>query len=212
MLGIGLWQMLRAKTPDADRAMYRIAVRTGAWMSLAAGVGVAITGDIQSKIMTSQQPMRMAAAEALYNTEDSGASFSLLTIGSLHGQQEIWSVRVPGLLSHLATGSFNGKVEGINQIQAANVERYGPGSCLPFVPATYWSFRLMIGLGLVAVAFAVLVLWSTRGNRQPRSRLLRTKRCSLTPTAPVNRSAAPAAINSGAPPSRSRMPAEISAR
>ena len=39
-------------------------------MLLVAGVGVAVTGDIQGKIMTDVQPMKMAAAEALYETED----------------------------------------------------------------------------------------------------------------------------------------------
>ncbi len=184
VLGIALWQMLRRKTPDADRAMYRLAVRAGAWISLVAGAAVALTGDLQGKIMTSQQPMKMAAAEALYNTKDSGASFSLFTIGSLNGQHEVWSVRLPGLLAFLATGSFRGKVEGINQIQAAYVERFGPGSYLPVIPATYWSFRLMIGLGMFAAAFALLVLWLTRGARRPRSRLL-TAVALAVPVLPV---------------------------
>jgi len=171
VLGIGLWQLMRAKTPDVDRAMYRNAARVGAWVSLVSGALVAITGDLQGKIMTEQQPMKMAAAEALYNTR-SGASFSLFTIGSLDGKHEIWSLRLPKLLSFLATGSFNGKVDGINQIQAAYVERYGPGSYLPVVPATYWSFRLMIGLGVLAMLVAAVTLWATRRGRQPRSRLL----------------------------------------
>jgi cytochrome bd ubiquinol oxidase subunit I len=171
VLGIGLWQLMRAKTPGADRMMYRNAARVGAWVSLASGALVAITGDLQGKIMTEQQPMKMAAAEALYNTR-SGASFSLFTIGSLDGKHEIWSLRLPKLLSFLATGSFNGKVDGINQIQAAYVERYGPGSYLPVVPATYWSFRLMIGLGMLAMLVATVTLWATRRGRQPRSRLL----------------------------------------
>jgi cytochrome d ubiquinol oxidase subunit I len=171
VLGIGLWQLMRAKTPDVDRVMYRNAARVGAWVSLVSGALVAITGDLQGKIMTEQQPMKMAAAEALYNTR-SGASFSLFTIGSLDGKHEIWSLRLPKLLSFLATGSFNGKVDGINQIQAAYVERYGPGSYLPVVPATYWSFRLMIGLGVLAMLVAAATLWATRRGRQPRSRLL----------------------------------------
>ena len=166
VLAIALWHLLRPATAAGDRAMYRIAVRAGAWVSLVAGAGVAITGDLQGKIMTEQQPMKMAAAEALYDTRQP-ASFSLFTIGSLDGKHEVWSLRVPHLLSFLATGSFNGKVDGINQIQAAYVARYGPGSYLPIIPVTYWSFRLMIGFGMLAVAFAALVLWLTRRGRTP---------------------------------------------
>ena len=49
---------------------YRRSIRLGAWVVLVAGLGVAITGDFQGKIMTEVQPMKMAAAEALYDTED----------------------------------------------------------------------------------------------------------------------------------------------
>ena len=67
-----------------------------------------------------------AAAEALYNTE-SPASFSLFTIGSLNGNQELWSVRVPYLLSLIATLNPHGTVQGINNVERAYVKKYGPG-------------------------------------------------------------------------------------
>ncbi|HWU22247.1 MAG TPA: cytochrome ubiquinol oxidase subunit I, partial [Nocardioides sp.] len=79
VVGIGLWHLRRATSED--RSIYRTAVRTGAAIVLAAGIGVAITGDIQGKIMTEVQPMKMASAEALYNTE-SPASFSWFTLGT----------------------------------------------------------------------------------------------------------------------------------
>jgi len=111
--------------------------------------------------MTEQQPMKMAAAEALYDTV-TPASFSLFTIGSLDGSQEIWSVRVPRVLSFMATGSFDGKVEGINDLQAAETAQYGPGDYVPNIPMTYWMFRLMIGFGMLAGLLSVIGLWLTR--------------------------------------------------
>ena len=62
--------------------------------------------------MDTQQPMKMAAAEAVYKTQ-SGASFSLLTIGNLSGQP-IFQIRIPHLLSLIATLSWNGKVTGVD--------------------------------------------------------------------------------------------------
>ena len=94
------------------------------------GVLVAVSGDQLARVMTDQQPMKMAAAEALYETSQP-ASFSLFTIGTLDGRQEVFSVRVPDLLSFLATGSLDGKVEGINDLQAAYAATYGPGSYIP---------------------------------------------------------------------------------
>jgi cytochrome d ubiquinol oxidase subunit I len=137
------------------------------------GVGVTVTGDLQGKIMTDQQPMKMAAAEALYTTQQP-ASFSIFTIGSLNGSQEKFSIRIPRLLSFLATGSFDGKVDGVNDIRASYEKGYGshpqaqsysPDGYVPIMPVTYWSFRLMIGLGLGAAAAGVILLWMTRRGR-----------------------------------------------
>jgi cytochrome d ubiquinol oxidase subunit I len=140
---------------------------------LIAGVGVLITGDLQARIMTEQQPMKMASAEALYETSKP-ASFSLFTIGSLDGSEEVASVRIPSLLSFMATGSPSGEVEGINNIQQEYEQKYGPGDYKPNVPITYWSFRLMIGFGGLAMVVAALALWFSRRGRSPANRWLWT--------------------------------------
>jgi cytochrome d ubiquinol oxidase subunit I len=136
---------------------------------LVAAVAVSITGDLDSKLMVEQQPMKMAAAEALYEST-TNAPFSILSIGDLSGENATRIIEVPGLLSFLATGSFDGKVQGINDLQAQYVQTYGAGNYVPYVPATYWGFRLMIGLGMVSALYALWVLWRFRGGRVPRSK------------------------------------------
>jgi cytochrome d ubiquinol oxidase subunit I len=138
------------------------------WITLVAGVAVLASGHTQGVIMTQQQPMKMAAAEALYRTEQP-ASFSLLTVGTLDGSREIWSIKVPGLLSFLATGTPDGRVEGIYDLQDRYVQQFGPGDYRPNIPLTYWSYRLMIGCGLLATAIAAVGLWQTRKGRRPAS-------------------------------------------
>ncbi len=81
LVAVALWHLIRNRD-SADTPAYRFAARFGAWVTLASATLVVITGDIQGKIMTQVQPMKMAAAEGLYTTE-SPASFSVLTIGSL---------------------------------------------------------------------------------------------------------------------------------
>jgi cytochrome bd ubiquinol oxidase subunit I len=180
VVGIAFWHMTRKSTSADDVPMYRRAVRTGAVVLLAAGLGVAISGDAQGKVMTEVQPMKMAAAEGLYETETS-ADFSVLTIGTLDGSQEKFSIKIPGLLSFLATGSFNGTVQGINPLREKYIATYGqdpgatyysPGDYTPIIPVTYWTFRIMIGLGLLAAAVAVWILAATRRGRVPERRLL----------------------------------------
>jgi cytochrome d ubiquinol oxidase subunit I len=136
---------------------------------LVAAVGVAATGDRQAKVMTQVQPMKMAAAEALYDTK-STAGFSIFTIGTLEGRDEIFSVRIPGLLSYLGKGDFDARIEGINDIQTAYEAKYGPGNYTPNIPLTYWTFRLMIGVGLSAALAAIWVLWAFKRGRLPKSR------------------------------------------
>ena len=97
---------------------------------LIAGIGVLITGDLQARVMTEQQPMKMAAAEALYETSQP-ASFSLFTIGSLDGREEMAGVRIPSLLSFMATGDPGGEVEGINNLQAEYDEHTAPATTRP---------------------------------------------------------------------------------
>ncbi len=170
---VALWHLIRRSDTDrgADSDAYRSALRLGAWTTLAAMVALTISGDTQGKVMTEVQPMKMAAAEALYETQQP-APFSILTIGTLDGSKPVYQIEIPGLLSFLATGSFDGKVEGINDLQMQYVKQYGPGDYKPIIPVTYWTFRLMIGFGAVAALIALWALWASRRGRTPRSKWL----------------------------------------
>lgn len=167
VLGIAAWRLLRR--PTDDPGPFRTAAKVGASVLLVAGLLVAVTGDIQGKVMTDQQPMKMAAAEALYSTEQP-AAFSLFTVGTLDGSQEVFSIKVPALLSFLATGDFNGQVQGINDIAAEYQTTYGPGTYTPNIPVTYWTFRFMIGAGVLAALAALWFLWRLRRGALPGSR------------------------------------------
>ncbi len=165
VIAVAAWHLARGN----DTQLFRRVLRLGLSVTLMAAIATAATGDIQARLMESQQPMKMAAAEALYNTE-SPASFSLFTIGSLSGNQQLWSIRVPYLLSLIATLNPHGTVQGINNVERAYVKKYGPGDYKPYVPVTYWSFRLMIGFGVLAGLLALVGLWLTKRRREmPRS-------------------------------------------
>jgi cytochrome d ubiquinol oxidase subunit I len=164
LAGISMWKLLRDRS-DATRP-FRSTARAGAAMVLVSGLVVAVTGDVQGKIMTEQQPMKMAAAEALWETEQP-ASFSIFTIGTPDGTEEVFSIRIPYLLSFLATGDFNGRVEGINDLQVSEVQKFGPGDYTPNTPITYWTFRWMIGAGGLAALAAAWFLVAMRKGRVP---------------------------------------------
>jgi cytochrome d ubiquinol oxidase subunit I len=172
--GVAMWHLIRRPTQQdpQDVAAFRSAVKAGAITALAAAVVTIATGDIQGKLFTTRyQPMKMAAAEALYHTSRP-APLSLLTIGTLNGAKEIFTIGIPRLLSFLATGNWNARVQGIDNLQAHYSQVYGPGSYTPVIPVIYWSFRLMIGVGLLTALIALIALAAIRRGRTPRSRVL----------------------------------------
>ncbi|MGA3487387.1 cytochrome ubiquinol oxidase subunit I [Micromonosporaceae bacterium DT55] len=169
VVSVAVWHLIRNRGVDTDA--YRFAARFGSWVTIASAAAVVLTGDIQSKIMMQVQPMKMAAAEGLYTTEQ-GASFSVLTIGSLDGSREMFALKIPYLLSWLANGDFNSEVQGINDIQAAYSAQYGAGNYTPIIPVTYWSFRFMIMFGMIAALIAVWVLWTYRKDRDSNNKWL----------------------------------------
>ncbi len=153
--------------------VFRKSVRLGLIGMLIGSLGTIITGDLLAKVMTDVQPMKMAAAEALWETS-APASFSVFTIGTLDGSTEVFSLRVPGVLSFMATESFTGEVEGINNVQAEFEERYGPGDYRPNIAVTYWTFRMMMGAAFLLLLTAIVGLWLTRKGRLPKSKTVWT--------------------------------------
>jgi cytochrome d ubiquinol oxidase subunit I len=108
-------------------------------------------------IVTELQPMKISAAEALWDTEQP-ASFSLFQIGGFTEQDQTpsFSIAIPGLLSYLSTGSFDGKVVGLNELNQQYEKTYGRGNYVPPVEAIYWSMRVMAYAGSLIALVAVL--------------------------------------------------------
>jgi len=161
------WHLARNQHLDTMRPTLKF----GLWLMIGAGAVTVLTGDQLSVAMVSTQPMKMAAAEATFKTVcGADASFSLFTLGTPDGSGELFSVRVPYLLSLLSTKTFDGCVEGINELQAQYAQAFGPGDYTPVLWITYWAFRWMIGLGVLHVLVAGVGLWLTRKGRVPRNR------------------------------------------
>jgi cytochrome bd ubiquinol oxidase subunit I len=155
ILGISAYHLMK-KT--SEQQFFRRSLQIGLGVGLVSSVLVAMVGHVQAQHMVQIQPMKMATAEALWNSEQP-ASFSLFTIGNLNGTSEVFSLRVPYLLSVLSYNNFTGRVEGINELQVRYVKEYGPGNYVPPVPIIYWTFRLMIGAGMLMILFALFGLF-----------------------------------------------------
>ncbi|MFC7374740.1 cytochrome ubiquinol oxidase subunit I [Brachybacterium sp. GCM10030267] len=192
--GVASWHMVRhhraareagletVEGRDHDtvaRDLYRPTLRLGVVAMVIAGVALAITGDLQAQIMFKQQPMKMASAEALCETQE-GAPFSILTIGGPDAFDQDCSsvthlIEIPYLTSFLATHTFDAELQGVDDLNAQYQEEFGESvtdiqgnvqqaDYRPNLFVTYWSFRLMIGLAVFSAVMALWALWITRGR------------------------------------------------
>src|SRR6266536_1294398 len=176
VLGISGWHLLRERHAEVFARSARIALVVS-FVS-----AVAFVGHAQAQVMTRQQPTKMAAAEALWSDE-APAGFSLFAVGDVeHGRNHV-NLVVPHALSILATNTLNGEVKGINDVQAEEVARFGPGNYLPVLGAfTFlglvllryrrlergrWFHRLALwGIGLPLLANTLGWVFTEMG-RQP---------------------------------------------
>jgi cytochrome d ubiquinol oxidase subunit I len=165
VLGVACWHLVHGSHPTLFRRASKLALVVLVPVA-ALNLGV---GSYMGIVADDLQPMKISAAEALWNTQQP-AAFSLFQIGGFTKSDPTpsFSIEVPGLLSWLATGSFDGKVEGLNQIQQQEAQAYGPGNYIPPVRTVYWSMRVMAYLGtivLVVAALGAFLLWRGRLER-----------------------------------------------
>ena len=151
VLGISAWHLLRGSEPLLFRRSARIALV----FSFAAALLTATTGHGQAQDTVRSQPMKIAAMEGLWDSEQP-ASFSLFAIHDQPNRRSERDFRVPYLLSVLSHNNATAEVRGINQLQAEAEATFGPGNYIPPVALVYWSFRIMVGLGL---CFIAITLW-----------------------------------------------------
>jgi cytochrome d ubiquinol oxidase subunit I len=170
VFGVACWHLLRGRNHDLFRRAAKLALIVGVPIS-ALNLGI---GSHLGVVITGYQPMKIAATEALWDTEQP-ASFSLFQIGgfTVDDQTPSFDVEIPYLLSILATGSLNGEVQGMNPLQASAEAEYGSGDYIPPVRTAYWAMRVMAYLGsLVFLVLGVAAFFAWRGTLEPKRWLL----------------------------------------
>ncbi|HXV34137.1 MAG TPA: cytochrome ubiquinol oxidase subunit I [Gaiellaceae bacterium] len=165
VFGVACWHFLRGRNVEIFRHAAKLALivlvpvsAVNLWIGSTLGV-----------VITDYQPMKIAATEAQWDTCQPCA-FSLFQIGgfSEDDQTPAFDIEIPHLLSLLATESWNGEVQGMNQLQAQYEQQYGQGNYVPPVRTTYWSMRIMAYLGTLVFLVAALgayLMWRQRLER-----------------------------------------------
>jgi cytochrome bd ubiquinol oxidase subunit I len=167
MLGISCWHLLRGRNVE----LFRRAAALALIVAVPATLINLTVGNRFGEAVTGAQSMKIASAEALWNTQQP-AGFSAFQIGGFSAQDPdpSFSITIPRLLSYMATGSFNGKVQGINQLQAQEQKQYGKGNYIPNVEVVYWSIRVMAYLGVLMFLVAAVGAWLYRKRKLESAR------------------------------------------
>ncbi|MCL2454628.1 MAG: cytochrome ubiquinol oxidase subunit I [Micrococcales bacterium] len=186
MAGIAIWWMVKA-VRAGDEAQAKNVWRKGAYVGLVtvlvSGASLVWSGHHQAVLMTQIQPTKMAAAEALCVTPPAGegAGFTIAAFGDCapgKGDENMSHfITIPGMLSWLATWDTTAPFAGADQLNkefseafpemvvAQDVVLGEDGDFLPPVMATFWSFRVMLTLGIFSAVLALWGLWALRGGR-----------------------------------------------
>lgn len=152
VMAISAWHLLR----KSNIAFFTRSLKVAAVLGFISSLAVAGIGHGQAQYMIKVQPMKMAAAEALWKSENP-AGLALFSIFDEEKQQDIFTVRIPGALSFLAYNKFEGEVKGIQELQAQTQAKHGPGDYVPSVFWSFWTFRTMIGVGGLMILLAGLL-------------------------------------------------------
>jgi len=168
ILAVSAYHIVRKQNVDLFKRSFSIASLTG----LIAGVLIFLGGHAMGQYEREIQPMKLAAIEAMWKTEQP-ASFSLLTIFDSSGRGEVWSIRIPYAMSFLACNNFTCEIKGVNELQAQAVEKYGPGSYVPLMIVTYWTFRVMMAFGFMMMGIAAFLVWANLKRDIAKARWLK---------------------------------------
>jgi cytochrome d ubiquinol oxidase subunit I len=152
MLAVSAWYLRKRREVQAFNHTATVAVI----VLLPAIMVQMFVGNKLGEVEAKYQPAKIAAAEAQW-TNCQPCSFSAFQIGGgSNDQTPSRIIAIPHLLSVLATGTWSGPVEGLNELQSQYQKQYGPGNYIPNVFIQYWSMRVMAYLGSL---IALLALW-----------------------------------------------------
>jgi cytochrome d ubiquinol oxidase subunit I len=167
MLGVCCWHFLRGQEVD----LFRRAAKLALIVALPVTLLQLVVGNRFGEAVTSAQSMKIAASEAQWNTCQP-CGFSLIQFGGFTTSDPTpsFSITIPRLLSYMATGSFKGQVQGLNQLQTQEQRKYGRGNYMPDVRVIYWSMRVMAFAGVLMFLVAVLGAWLYWKQRLERAR------------------------------------------
>jgi cytochrome d ubiquinol oxidase subunit I len=168
-LSFSAWHLLQNEGKNRD--FFKRSFRWSASFAFIGAVLVGLIGHAQGQYLAKVQPLKVAAMEGHWETEQPG-SFSVIAWIDQENQENPLDLTVPYALSFLLYNDFSSEVKGLIDLQDEAEARYGPGDYIPPVVLLYWSLRVMIGFGLVMILLSGLALYYSYRNSLARHTFL----------------------------------------
>jgi cytochrome bd ubiquinol oxidase subunit I len=168
VLGFSAWHLLKNK--ESNLEFFQRSFKWAAAFALIGAVAVVLVGDAHGKYLAKHQPMKISAAEAVWETE-SPADFVVVAGINEEAGENGFEIRIPKALSFLLYNKFEGEVKGLQDLQAEAEAQYGPGNYIPPVTITFWTFRFMVGIGFLMGLLALLAVIKPKIKTLDKNRL-----------------------------------------
>ncbi|HSC83270.1 MAG TPA: cytochrome ubiquinol oxidase subunit I [Pseudomonas sp.] len=139
------WHLLKGKRDPATRMMFSMAL----WMALLVAPIQALIGDAHGLNTLKYQPAKVAAMEGHWDTEK-GVPLLLFGIPDMQAETTRYAIGIPRLASLILTHDLDGEIKGLKE--------WAPQD-RPNALIVFWSFRVMIGLGVLMILAGAIGLW-----------------------------------------------------
>jgi cytochrome d ubiquinol oxidase subunit I len=156
---VGAFHLWRDQHLPGPRVMFSMAM----WMAMLVAPIQILAGDQQGLNTLEHQPTKIMAMEGHYESHKNGAPLILFGLPDQAAGEVKYALEIPKLGSLILKHSLDAPMAGLDTVPREN---------WPPVPITFWSFRIMVGLGLLMLALGLFSLWNRWRGTLYQSRLL----------------------------------------
>ncbi|MEN0582546.1 MULTISPECIES: cytochrome ubiquinol oxidase subunit I [unclassified Kosakonia] len=166
----GAWHLLREARHPAARQMFSL----GLWMLVVMAPVQIVLGDLHGENTRDHQPIKLAAMEGAWDPPPPGEGepLRLFALPDMQQRRNLYEVAIPDIGSLYLRHNLEGRIHTLNQY---------PAEALPWVPVVFWSFRVMVGLGIAMAAAGMAGLVVRLRGRLWRARWLQRVMVLLAP-------------------------------
>ncbi|GAA5216393.1 cytochrome ubiquinol oxidase subunit I [Corallincola platygyrae] len=147
MAGISAYRILKGD----DKRGPRLTLKTSLIFAAILAPAQAVVGDFHGLNTLEHQPQKIAAMEGVWHTEK-GAPLLLFAIPDQENQTNHFEIGIPKMASLILTHDLDGEIKGISEF----------GDDHPPVAPVFYSFRVMVGIGILMIAAAWIGVWQLK--------------------------------------------------